>query len=481
MEICYIYLMKHFLISLVALSAQCLASQEIQNADFESAVPLENWRPDGEGFAAVLSADGINGGKHVLKVENIGGEFFSMSQTAQRDEREHLEKWKITGWIKTDGVTNGLARLWFRASDKQGRRLTFVDFKPTITKGTTEWHQVEMTVAVPAPATKFEYGVVLTGPGTAWFDALSLQKLENKPSVRSPKATKFLDDAFAIIRKNSIRRDSVDMPSLRQLMYVVAEEAQTTQQCHEAIGCVLANLGDHHSFLQEKEEYVAYGAENPTIMMPSGKMMGSIAYLKVPGFLSVNKKMGDQYAGILKKLITDYDAKATGWVIDVRHNTGGNCAPMLLGVGPLLGNGFASGGKDAYGTKDVIIYKNGGLYDKKKRYQKIDHPYSLLKGNPKVAILTDGMCASSGEVVVMAFKNAPNSKSFGAPTFGNTTGNTDFRLPDGSCIFLATHLGMDRAGNVYDSKILPDVAVEDEALSDTDEVLESAMQWLKAD
>ena len=88
------------------------------------------------------------------------------------------------------------------------------------------------------------------------------------------------------------------------------------------------------------------------------------------------------------------------------------------------------------------------------------------------------MCGSSGEIVVLAFKNKTNSRSFGEPTYGLSSGNTEFKLSDGAVIYLTTHLDIDRQLNVYGGKIMPDHTVADSAETKNDEVIDAAMSWL---
>lgn len=52
---------------------------------------------------------------------------------------------------------------------------------------------------------------------------------------------------------------------------------------------------------------------------------------------------------------------------------------------------------------------------------------ALKRPSPRVAVLFDGMTASSGEAVVVAFKQRPDTRSFGMPTCGLSTANVGLR------------------------------------------------------
>ncbi len=102
-------------------------------------------------------------------------------------------------------------------------------------------------------------------------------------------------------------------------------------------------------------------------------------------------------------------------------------------------------------------------------------PYKTKQKLPKLAVLTGPQTASSGEVVTVAFRGRPNSRSFGAPTYGVSTGNANYSLRDGAQIFLCSSVYADRNKVAYGGKISPDVVVE---AGEDDPVLQAATKWL---
>ncbi len=189
------------------------------------------------------------------------------------------------------------------------------------------------------------------------------------------------------------------------------------------------------------------------------------------------------YANALQALIKSIDdKKIKGWILDRRDNVGGNCWPMLTGLGPLLGNGICGYFVDNNGKKSAWYYKDGitgvDLFENTKVSTE---PYILLNEEHHIAVLTGQHTASSGEVIVTAFRRKVNAKSFGESTAGLSTGNADFELSDGSIIFLTTSVYADRKGNMYGGKIAPDsiVPFTYQGLSiDNDQVIKSAMDWI---
>jgi len=93
-------------------------------------------------------------------------------------------------WIKTENVTDGSASLWWRVDgQRQGQVLSFdngttrmIDGKPAPddgvvrgATGTSDWHWYDIELPVPADARNIDFGMILTGNGTAWFDAIKIE------------------------------------------------------------------------------------------------------------------------------------------------------------------------------------------------------------------------------------------------------------------------------------------------------------------
>jgi hypothetical protein len=93
-------------------------------------------------------------------------------------------------WIKTENVTDSSATLWWRVDgQRQGQVLSFdngtarmIDGKPAPgdgvargVTGTSDWRWQEIELPVPAEARNINFGMVLDGNGTAWFDAIKIE------------------------------------------------------------------------------------------------------------------------------------------------------------------------------------------------------------------------------------------------------------------------------------------------------------------
>ncbi|RYE00894.1 MAG: hypothetical protein EOP50_02955 [Sphingobacteriales bacterium] len=458
------------------------AQLRIAHGDFESAMALKSWECKDPGYRFSREQASRNGGKYVASLRQTGPEGIhsAFAQELNLPRAARRQHYRFSGSIRTKGVTQGVARLFLQVFDSAGRKLSFVNTDASIVAGTTGWKDVSFEVWIPAGARLVRLGGLLIGPGHAWFDALVLKPLP-VPRLTMPAAVRqYLDTALNLMLTRSIQAADADTAALRLVAYNIAEGAQTTAGTYEAIRCTLYNMGgDRHGRFQTPEEARAYeGTEAEPGPLPTGQRIGAVGYVTVPMFLSVNKKRQEDYVHTLRGLFCSMDTGGLqGWVVDLRNNTGGNCAPMLLGVAPLLGDGVITRAVDYAGRWDSTELRNG-LFARPDSSDPDIAPGCVLRGGAlPVGVLTNGNCGSSGEVVVLAFRGRPRTQSFGSPTAGYTSSNEGFRLSDGAVLLVTVGRGGDRNRNLFDAGIPPDVAIEEQA--GTDAVLAAAIRWLE--
>ena len=83
--------------------------------------------------------------------------------------------------------------------------------------------------------------------------------------------------------------------------------------------------------------------------------------------------------------------------------------------------------------------------------------------------------------VAVAFIGRPNTRSFGRPSSGLTTGSRSFELSDGARIVLSVCLFADRTGKSYGRKLVPNVEIYPPPWSSGgDPVAEAAIAWLES-
>ncbi|CAG0948327.1 hypothetical protein PHYC_00020 [Phycisphaerales bacterium] len=92
---------------------------------------------------------------------------------------------KITfgGQIKTKGVGQ-FAGLWWRADGPKGP-LAFNNMQGLAIRGDTDWKRHEFSLDIPAETININFGVLVVGGGTAWFDGLTLDI--GNTSFRNPE------------------------------------------------------------------------------------------------------------------------------------------------------------------------------------------------------------------------------------------------------------------------------------------------------
>jgi erythromycin esterase-like protein len=85
---------------------------------------------------------------------------------------------KYQGWIKTRGV-DGYAGLWWRA-DGRSEPVAFDNMSDRGPRDDSDWKQYTIELAIPEETTNINFGVLMPGEGTAWFDGLTVE-VDGKP------------------------------------------------------------------------------------------------------------------------------------------------------------------------------------------------------------------------------------------------------------------------------------------------------------
>jgi carboxyl-terminal processing protease len=307
----------------------------------------------------------------------------------------------------------------------------------------------------------------------------------------------YLNKALNIIQSRALNSGHVDWKVVRAKSLELAAGAKTATDTYPAINYALAQLGDNHSFLigrngKATRRYEASGTR-PTLQerVESNEVLQlddqKFGFIVIRGLADASETAAaKRYAELLQKTIDRIGKqKPSGWIVDLRGNTGGNMWPMIVGVGPLLGSGTL--GFFQYSKLSVPWYYERGQAgvenaSGKHANFKLSESIADCAENASVAILIDGATGSSGEALSISFKGRPNTRFFGQHTFGLSTANEDMKLGDGAVIFLTTSVEADRNHVLYASGVAPDVSVEqgDTPLgSANDPGIKAALEWLK--
>jgi len=291
---------------------------------------------------------------------------------------------------------------------------------------------------------------------------------------------KIVTEISRLIKKNSLFADSLNWVVIKEEVQNISREIESAEDyklIYKFFTKQLRNAGDKHSFFLTPDN--ATKIQNPIAAaeQPEGKFLGEgMGYIKVPRCLNLDAEKDRDFANNIRFQIKKIDTEntITSWVVDLRHNTGGNMWPMLAGLNALMEDGTAGyfvSTKGESGWKN----KNGELLGSK---ESIDN-YKIKKQDAKIAVLIDSRTASSGEMTAVSFSGLPNVKFFGTPSAGYTTANRTCNLSNGTQLYLASSYIADRNHKAFMDKIIPDVIVE---LNDdsNDKVLTTATQWLQA-
>ena len=88
-------------------------------------------------------------------------------------------KVRYSGFIKTEGVTRGYAGLWWRVDGPSGV-LAFDNMATRGVTGSTDWARYTIELTVDASVKNINFGALMPGDGTAWFDDLTIE-LDGEP------------------------------------------------------------------------------------------------------------------------------------------------------------------------------------------------------------------------------------------------------------------------------------------------------------
>ena len=310
------------------------------------------------------------------------------------------------------------------------------------------------------------------------------------------KAEKLLDETLNFMEKNYYRRAQVSWPVLAADAKARLREATNCEDAYACISWCFHQLNEPHSFIMPPDKAARYcgrsdAPDTPDQPVPNlselvGEIKGewlqdSIAYLTIPWVSTTDSLVCLRIADSLQSVIARLDSRnISRWIIDLRKNSGGNCWPMLAGIGPLLGDGiygyFVSGG-----TKIPITYRDGSAFQGRHVLCRVSNSgYRTQSERKSIVVLTSRKTVSAGEIVALAFKGRAQVCLIGEPTAGLTTANATYFLSDRSLLVLTVCQEADHMGRICEGSIQPDKLVVAGAPSIGDPAREAALNWLQA-
>jgi erythromycin esterase len=155
------------------------------NLDFETATRgrLWVWNQFGPGYEFALDTSVVVSGRQSLRIHYLNGEQRSTATQNFPPEAGRGKRIRFSGFMKTDGITEGNAALWLRVDGPGG--LISLDNAPFGTgSGTTDWRNYVIERDVSPDATSIVFGVFQFGNGTAWFDNFAIE-VDGVPYVQA--------------------------------------------------------------------------------------------------------------------------------------------------------------------------------------------------------------------------------------------------------------------------------------------------------
>lgn len=301
--------------------------------------------------------------------------------------------------------------------------------------------------------------LVFAGLGSLW--------ISHRPSSPSDYA----EDALAILA-NGYYAQGEDWDNAKANVLDSVSEAESIEELYVPLIEATRVAGGKHSSFQTPEKALEFQNQSAErFELPKVTTNTGVTVVSIPMISSASAEEETAYVNEAAFGIDNASAQTCGWVVDLRGNRGGNMWPMLAAVSPLLPNGPAmafvtsDGQSSSVAIDGAATALNGEVLSEGPDVKKvIDTP---------IAVLQDKDTASSGEAVLLAFKDLPKVRTFGEASAGYSSANSVYTLADGAQIVLTEATYADRSGNNTEGVPLePDVA---SSLSLTFDV---AVEWL---
>ncbi|PIB96023.1 S41 family peptidase [Caulobacter sp. X] len=295
------------------------------------------------------------------------------------------------------------------------------------------------------------------------MDAATLTDLGPLDPSPAAQVRLYLESALGLLQSQHINGATADWPALRAKAYADTASATTPEQTYPAIREVIRALGERHTFLMTPTAQKVIAARRATDPLPTGEITGDIGVVRLMTLMldpNDPKDSGAPYQQAVEAAIRKGDTQnVCGWIINLTGHSGGNMYPGIQGLSALLGEGSPGAFVSRAGkTPWSIVIKRSAV--------------TVRRPDAPVAVILGPRTASAGEAIAIGFIGRPNTRTFGQPTAGFTTGNITYPLSDGARLVLTGSYEQDRLGRRYTGAITPDEIVP------LDEAEMAAKVWL---
>ena len=218
----------------------------------------------------------------------------------------------------------------------------------------------------------------------------------------SPIAKNYIDEVISLLQNNSINKNKINWEDFRNDIYIHAKNSKTIEETYPSISYAISKLDDHHSYFVANIDTQDTSDLKPLPILQDEIVPENIGYIRIGFCMGDEEETNNYINSVSDKILKQDKTNLMGWIVDLRGNFGGNMWPMLVAIGPILGEGTL--GYSFYPDSSFYTwnYKDGKVYDENGIWGKSTKTFRLKSDNPYVAILTDNVTASSGEAVVIA-------------------------------------------------------------------------------
>ncbi|MFD2521434.1 S41 family peptidase [Emticicia soli] len=163
----------------ISILAICQTTELKTNFDFEinSKGQATGWSDSGnQKYSFSLDSSTAKSGRYsaMIEAKDENPDFGYMVYTIPHNYRGR--QIKLSGYIKTENVTEGTAGFWMRIDPA----IAYIDMSANGAKGTSDWKKYEVTLDLnPEKTTKILIGGMLIGKGKMWMDDLTVT-IDNK-------------------------------------------------------------------------------------------------------------------------------------------------------------------------------------------------------------------------------------------------------------------------------------------------------------
>lgn len=308
----------------------------------------------------------------------------------------------------------------------------------------------------------------------------------------------FLDSLFRFTPERALYAERIAWEERKAELMRQAETLERFSLVFPLLQKLLDDMEDNHSFFwYENTKYASnYGQLDESDVRPelmqgleSGQgvlkveRIDDVLYIRIPANSSSDDfdEMQASAQKIQNLICEKHNADISGWIIDLRLNTGGNMYPMILGIKQLLGDGVFAGVLKRNGDMEEWRLNGNTINESEKEITALQAACLPDLTRERVVLLTSEITGSSGEIVALAFLGRENTRIIGEESAGFMTSNELHRLPFGTFLLLSEGVETDRNGGVVKS-ILPDqVMVEGDNFNiiSEDAKVKAALEWLR--